>query len=102
ILAWERFRMGSDVPSRMLPRLTFRDWARKVSDGRTSFDWLSRDHEEVDRYVADPLCGWDASVGLWLSLFDLTFMGADDRNLARIPRDLPLHLVGGARDPATD
>jgi alpha-beta hydrolase superfamily lysophospholipase len=79
-----------------------RDWGKKVSDGRTPFDWLSRDHDEVDKYVADPLCGWDASVGLWLGLFDLIFAGADDRTLARIRRATPINLVGGTKDPATD
>lgn len=102
VLAWEKFRLGSDVPSRILPRLTFRDWARRVSDGRTEFDWLSHDHNEVDRYVADPFCGWAPSIGMWNAVFDMMIAGSDDRILARIPRDLPINLVGGDQDPATD
>ncbi|KAB2949666.1 MAG: alpha/beta hydrolase [Rhizobiaceae bacterium] len=101
ILAWEAFRLGSDVPSRILPKLTFQDWAKKVSDKRTDFDWLSRDTAEVDKYVADPLCGWDASVSMWRDVFGLIFAGADDRNLASIRRDLPVNLLGGENDPAT-
>lgn len=101
ILAWERFRLGSDVPSRALPRLTFRAWARQVPNRRTEFDWLSRDAAEVDRYVADPLCGWDASVGMWQTVFGFVFAGADDRNFASVRRDLPVSLVGGEHDPAT-
>jgi alpha-beta hydrolase superfamily lysophospholipase len=102
ILAFERFRLGSDVPSRMLPKLTFGDWARKIPNRRTEFDWLSRDVSEVDAYVADPLCGWDASVSMWIDVFDLVFAGADDGNFAGVRRDLPFNLVGGQRDPATD
>ena len=99
VLAWERFRLGSDVPSRLLPRLTFRAWARKVTDGRTPFDWLSRDHAEVDAYIADPLCGWDPSVGMWQAVFDFVFAGADDRNFMPVRRDLPVQMVGGGGDP---
>jgi alpha-beta hydrolase superfamily lysophospholipase len=102
ILAFERFRLGSDVPSRMLPKLTFGDWAKKIPNRRTEFDWLSRDQAEVDAYVADPRCGWDASVSMWIDVFDLVFTGADDGNFAGIRRDLPFNLVGGQRDPATD
>ena len=102
VLAWERFRLGSDVPSRILPRLTFDAWAKQVSDGRTPFDWLSRDHAEVDKYVADPLCGWNPSVGMWQSIFEFVFAGADDRNFAGIRRDLPVNLVGGGSDPESD
>ncbi len=101
ILAWEAFRLGSDVPSRILPKLTFQDWAKKVADRRTAFDWLSRDPAEVDKYVADPLCGWDASVSMWRDVFGFIFAGADDRNLAGIRRDLPVNLLGGEKDPAT-
>ena len=102
ILAWERFRLGSDAASRILPRLTFQAWNRQFDQARTGFDWLSRDEAEVDKYVADPLCGWDATVAMWQDLFGFIFSGADDGNLAAIPRDLPFHLLGGERDPATD
>lgn len=102
LLAWERMRLGSDVPSRILPRLTFQDWARKIPGARTPFDWLSRDAIEVDKYIDDPLCGWDASVSMWRDVFDLIFAGADNRNFSAVPRDLPINLIGGGKDPATD
>lgn len=101
ILAWERFRLGSDAASRMLPRLTFQAWARQFPGRRTDFDWLSRDPDEVDKYVADPLCGWDASVEMWRDLFAFVFLGADDSSFADVPRDKPFNLVGGEKDPAT-
>jgi alpha-beta hydrolase superfamily lysophospholipase len=101
LLLWERFRLGSDVPSRLLPKLTFQAWARQIPNRRTGFDWLSRDKAEVDAYIADPLCGRDASVSMWRDVFDFIFMGADDRNLAGVRKDLPFHLVGGGKDPAT-
>lgn len=99
ILGWEQFRRGSDTPSHLLPKLTFDQWAKQASDGRTSFDWLSRDHEAVDAYMADPLCGWSPSVGMWQTVFDFIFAGADDRNFASIRKDFPVHLVGGSGDP---
>lgn len=101
ILAWERMRLGSDVPSRMLPKLTFQAWAGKFPNRRTEFDWLSRDEAEVDKYVADPLCGWDASVGMWQDIFDFTFACADDGNFSQVRRVLAFNLVGGEKDPAT-
>lgn len=102
ILAWEKFRLGSDVPSRLLPRLTFQAWARQVLNHKTPFDWLSRDPVEVQKYIDDPLCGWDASVSLWQDLFGFIFYGADDRNFSGLRRDMPINLVGGEKDPATD
>lgn len=102
ILAVERMLLGSDVPSAILPKLTFQDWAKKETSGRTNFDWLSRDPAEVDKYVADPLCGWDASVGMWQDVFKLIFAGADDRNFSELSKNLPIHLRGGGHDPATD
>lgn len=102
ILKTERMFKGSDVPSGMLPRLTFDAWSRSVPDRRTDADWLSTNREEVDRYVADPLCGFDASVSLWLDIFELMFRAPRPSWLGRLRRTLPIHLVGGGKDPATD
>lgn len=102
LLAWERFRLGSDVPSRLLPRLTFQAWGTSIPGARTGFDWLSRDEAEVSGYVADPLCGWDASVGMWQDVFALARHGAADAGLAKLARNKPFNLVGGESDPATE
>ena len=79
----------------MIPKLTFQAWAKQMPDRRTEFDWLSRDPVEVDKYVADPLCGWDASVSMWSDVFRFVFFGADDRNFESVRKDLPFNLVGG-------
>lgn len=101
LLYMERMLKGSDVPSSILPGLTFRAWGRSVPGHRTLFDWLSRDPAEVDAYIADPLCGFDATVALWIDVFRMINRGADDKNFKKIPRNLPFHLVGGTQDPAT-
>jgi len=101
-LRLEAFFKGSDTPSAILPKLTFQAWAKAMPDRRTDFDWLSRDPVEVDLYVVDPLSGWDATVSMWQDVFRLIYAGGDAANLAKLPKALPVHLIGGADDPATD
>ncbi len=62
---------------------------------------MSHDAAEVDAYVADPLCGFAASVSLWLDLMTLSREGGGAQALARLPSELPIYLVGGGEDPAT-
>jgi alpha-beta hydrolase superfamily lysophospholipase len=99
ILKVERALKGSDVPSTLLPRLTFEAWGRAIPNHRTDFDWLSHDPAEVDAYVQDPLCGFSASVSLWLDVFAMTFRAP--KLVDRMPRKMPIHLLGGGEDPAT-
>ncbi|MEO0545284.1 MAG: alpha/beta hydrolase, partial [Pseudomonadota bacterium] len=101
LLAYEKFRLGSDVPSRIMPKLTFADWARKIPNRRTQFDWLSNIDAEVDAYIADPECGWDASVSMWQDVFKMIFAGGDIANPSPTLQELPFMLVGGGKDPST-
>jgi alpha-beta hydrolase superfamily lysophospholipase len=66
---------------------------------RTGYEWLSRDVAEVDRYVADPLCGFDLPDETVPALFGAAGTLADPDVLAGIRSDLPLLLVSGSDDP---
>ena len=65
---------------------------------RTRYDWLSRDADEVDRYVADPMCGDDnpLTYGYLIDLFDVVVPARD--RLASITG--PVLVIAGDRDPA--
>lgn len=102
LLKAERMLKGSDVPSAILPKLTFRAWGASIPDHQTPFDWLSRDPSEVEAYVNDPLCGFDPTVSLWIDVFQIMKNGATDSNFAAIRKSLPFNIVGGGQDPATD
>lgn len=102
ILAWERMRLGSDVPSRLMPKLTFQAWGKAVPNHRTLFDWLSRDEVEVAKYIADPLCGWDASISTWRDVVQMALNGGRNAGFAGVRRDLAVSVVGGEKDPASN
>ncbi|TCP90435.1 alpha-beta hydrolase superfamily lysophospholipase [Rhizobium sp. PP-CC-2G-626] len=102
LLAIERMLKGSDVPSPLVDRLSFGTWARTIPARRTDLDWLSHDPAEVDRYIADPLCGFDVTVSLWIDLFRMSYAGAQPDRLRRLPPGMPINLVGGGEDPATE
>ncbi|MFK5978969.1 MAG: alpha/beta hydrolase [Rhizobiaceae bacterium] len=101
LLKVERMFKGSDVPSIVAQKLTFEDWNKKFKPNRTDFDWLSHDETEVDKYVADPLCGFPVTVGLWIDLLDGLAGTAAPEAVAKIPADLPINLRGGGDDPCS-
>jgi alpha-beta hydrolase superfamily lysophospholipase len=67
---------------------------------RTPYDWLSRDPAEVDKYVADPWCGFETQGERRRAARPRGLAAlADPAALARIPARLPVLLVAGDADP---
>ena len=95
----EYWRLGTRGRSAVLDKLGFGNFNNAFRPARTELDWLSRDDLEVDRYVADPLCGGPYSCGLWLDLIGGLLDISSDNALSRIPTDLPILITGGAADP---
>ena len=66
---------------------------------RTDFDWLSRDESIVDAYLADPLCGFGIDAASLKDMFAGARRLADPAQVARMPRDLPVYVAVGSKDP---
>ena len=95
----EARKKGARTPSPLLDKLSFGAFNKRFRPKRTKFDWLSRDVNEVDGYIADPLCGGVFTAGFFCDLlYGLHFINAS-ANLAKIPKDLPVYLFSGAFDP---
>lgn len=95
----EAWRLGIRGKSALLDKLGFGAFNKRFAPARTALDWLSRDATEVDKYIADPLCGGPFSCGLWLDLFGGLVDIYSDNALARVPAGLPMLITGGECDP---
>jgi len=95
----ERLRVGAHRTSKLLHALLLGDYNRRFRPTRTAFDWLSGDPDEVDKYLADPLCGFDLSTHGWIDVMTGLIANDDPANLGRVPKGLPIHIFSGAHDP---
>jgi alpha-beta hydrolase superfamily lysophospholipase len=106
-----KIRFGTPVMA-FLARLAgsrrFSAIAKAMADGsynkpfrpnRTLFDWLSRDKEEVDRFINDPLCGTLSSAGFYRDLTSLLDSIHRREYMERIDRHLPFYIFAGSADP---
>ena len=102
ILSIESFFRDPNLPSLIAWKLSFGAWNAKFKPNRTDFDWLSQDENEVNLYVNDPLCGFEASISMWRDILDGVFFAGNKKNLRKLEKKLPVHIVGGGSDPCTN
>ncbi|MDB5975089.1 MAG: alpha/beta hydrolase [Nevskia sp.] len=98
LLKLESMLLGVRHRSALAEALSFKAFNKKFAPARTPADWLSRDAAEVDKYVADPLCGFRCSAALWASLLSAGASLRDPRRLSCIPKSLPVLLIAGSKD----
>ncbi len=94
----ERWCFGAGGRSPLMTFISFGSFNRGFQPQRTSYDWLSRDADQVDRYIHDPLCGFDCSNQLWVDLLEGMAETFSPDHMASLA-DLPYYLFAGDRDP---
>ncbi len=88
---------GRRAPAPLLDGIVLGANNKPFEPARTKVDWVSSDAAEVDKYVADPLCGFVCSYGFYADSAKGTRFAT--HAAASIPRNLPIYLFAGAHDP---
>ncbi len=93
---------GPRTASKLLSNLSTGAYNKKFRPNRTTADWISRDSAVVDAYVADPLCSFSPTAGMYRDMMGgLRFIG-DRANLAKMDPGTPVYLFSGDQDPVGD
>ena len=94
--------VGENGTSDLVTNLAFGAYNKLFAPNRTSCDWLSADEDNVDAYMADPLCGADATVGLFRQMLSGIRFNQKLSNLRQMDPRIPVLFVAGEKDPVGD
>lgn len=92
-------KLGNGTPAPQLDRLVFGHYNDRFAPSRTAFDWLSRDPDNVNAYMDDPLCGGVPTAGLFRELLRGLSLVSRPALLKRMDPGTPVLLASGALDP---
>lgn len=90
---------GPHYRSSLLNALCFGAFNKRITDPRTDYDWLSYDEANVDRYIADPDCGYIFTVQGFQDMFEgMKDVYRPDGWQVKRPQ-LPIAFFSGSEDP---
>lgn len=99
LAAFQAKIQGETHRSLMLNTIVFGPYNKGFGLIRTPFDWLSRDEEEVDRYVNDPYCGEVCTARFFRDFFGLLRQIHKPRLLKNLVKNKPIYIFSGDEDP---
>jgi alpha-beta hydrolase superfamily lysophospholipase len=94
--------LGGRSPGTWTDRIVIDRFNRRFEPRQTNFDWLSRDKEEVRKYIDDYLCGFPLTAQAWFDFLHGKSQLGDDEHVDKIPKTLPIHVISGTHDPVGD
>ena len=90
---------GRRATSPLANQLAFGGYNKAFAPNRTNWDWITADPAGVAAYMADPLCGGDATIGLLQDLLGGLRFNQNRTHLALMDPDTPILLISGGDDP---
>lgn len=90
---------GTQYRSALVDHMAFGGYNARIPHPATDMDWLSRDGKEVEKYLADPLCGFRFTLNGFATLFELVDRLYDPELLQKMPKELPVLFLAGEDDP---
>jgi len=85
--------------SPIMEKLGIGRYNKKFLPSRTNSDWLSSDEKEVDKFIADEYCGFISTSSFYYDFLKGLWEIHEKNNLKKIPKQLPIYIYSGERDP---
>lgn len=82
-----------------LNNIAFGAYCDKIDNPRTPYDWLSRDAQQVDRYISDPDCGFICKISLYRDMMGGLKYITSRKNIEMMNKERPIYFMSGAADP---
>lgn len=99
VTAIQKLFLGPKHVGRFIDKASFGKFNDRFRPVRTNADWLSRNEENVNRYLADPMCGFVFTLNGFAALFQLIHNCYKVEEIEKMPKQLPILLLSGADDP---
>lgn len=99
VTAIQKVFCGAKHVGKFIDKASFGSYNDRFEPTRTENDWLSRETANVDRYLADPMCGFTFTLNGFATLFKLIYNCYDREKVESMPKQLPVMLIAGAEDP---
>lgn len=93
---------GWNYRCNFINNLAFGSYNKHFEPARTSKDWLSKDTDIVDKYVADKYCNFVFTVNAYYNMFTGISRLYNKKLLNGMPKKLPVFFVSGEEDPVGD
>lgn len=93
------FFKGKTTEAGYLDKIVNGPLSKSVENPVTNFDWLSRDKNEVSKYINDSNCGFKCTNQFFTDFFKIISYSCNSRNIKKIDKELPILLYSGDRDP---
>ncbi len=75
---------------------------KSLKNPQTDFDWLSSDPEEVGKYLNDPLCGFELTLGFYKNLLQGSLQMLKTEKNLRFRKNFATLIISGKQDPVGD
>lgn len=89
---------GEMYRSSLINSIAFGSYNKKT-EGRTPFDWLTKDSAVVDAYIEDKYCGFCFTTAGFRDLFSVLSEVSKKDWYTSVPTKLPILLIAGEDDP---
>ncbi len=90
---------GGEKEGKFMDKLSFGGFNSAFKKEGIPFAWLSRDREQVKKYMLDEQCGYVMSIAFFKYMMNGLKNIYKDENLAKLKSETPIALFSGANDP---